>query len=83
MEHLEGTERVAYFMRRMHSRCSKSIIEESDVPNKREPATNAHNASKKANDAVLGLDVLKVKLEQLSIAVIKNWSYQSACETQI
>jgi len=39
-------------------------------------AANAHNVSKKANDAVLGLDVLKVKLlnsiERLSIAVIKN-----------
>ncbi len=46
------------------------------MPNKREPATNAHNISKKADDAVLELDILKVKLlnsiEQLSIAVIKN-----------
>jgi len=38
-----------------------------------EPAANMHNIGKKANDAVLGLDVLKVKLlEQLSITVIKN-----------
>ena len=46
------------------------------APNKREPTTNAHNVSKKANDAVLGLEILGVKLlnpiGQLSIAVIKN-----------
>ncbi len=52
------------------------MVEESYAPNKRESAANAHNVSKKANDAVLRLDVLKVKLlnsiEQLSIAVIKN-----------
>ena len=57
-------------------KCSKPIVEEAYAPNKREPAANAHIVSKKANDAVLGLDVLKVKLlnsiEQLSIAVIKN-----------
>jgi hypothetical protein len=57
-------------------RCSKPIVEEPYGPNKRESAANAHNISRKANDAVLGLDVLKVKLlnsiEQLSIAVIKN-----------
>jgi hypothetical protein len=52
------------------------MVEESYAPNRREPAANAHNVGKKANDAVLGLGVLKVKLlnsiEQLSIAVIKN-----------
>ncbi len=90
MEHSEGTARDAYFMQRklIKYRPSKPIIlEESDAPNKREPATNSHYVSKKANDAVSGLDVLKVKLlnstERLSIAVIKNWSDRSACETQI
>ncbi len=57
-------------------RCSKPIVEELYAPNKREPATNAHNVSKKANDAVLGLDILGVKLlnsiGQISIVVIKN-----------
>ncbi len=57
-------------------RCSKPIVEELYAPNKREPTTNAHNVSKKANDAVLGLEILGVKLlnpiGQLSIAVIKN-----------
>jgi len=52
------------------------MLEESYAPNKREPATNAHNISKKTNDAVLGLDILKAKLldsiEQLSITVIKD-----------
>lgn len=52
------------------------VVEKSDAPSKREPATNAHNVSNQANDAVLGLDILKVKLlnsiEQLSITVIKN-----------
>ena len=57
-------------------RCSKPIVEESYAPNRREPAANAHNVGKEANDAVLELDVLKVKVlnsfEQLSMAVIKN-----------
>ena len=52
----------------------KPVVEESYAPKKREPAANAHNVGKKANDAVLGLDALKVMLlnyiEQLSIAVI-------------
>ena len=57
-------------------RCSKPIVEELYAPNKREPTTNAHNVGKEANDVVLELDILKVKLlnsiEQLSMAVIKN-----------
>jgi hypothetical protein len=57
-------------------RCYKLMVEEPYAPNKREPAANAHNVGKKGNNAVLELDVLKVKLlnsiEQLSIAVIKN-----------
>jgi hypothetical protein len=52
------------------------MVEEPYAPNKRKPTTNAHNVSKKANDAVLGPDVLKVMLlnyiEQLSITVIRN-----------
>ena len=52
------------------------MVEEQYSPNKTEPATNAHNVSKKANDAVLGLDVLKAKLlnpiEQLYIAAKKD-----------
>ncbi len=47
------------------------MAEEPYAPNKREPATNTHNVSKKANDAVLGVDVLKAKLLD-SIAVIKD-----------
>jgi hypothetical protein len=57
-------------------RCSKPIVEEPYAPNKREPTANVHNVSKKANETVLGLDVLKVKLlnsiEQPSVTVIKN-----------
>jgi len=52
------------------------MVEEPYAPNKRKPTTNVHNVSKKANDTVLGLDVLKVMLlnyiEQLSITVIRN-----------
>ncbi|KAF8336784.1 hypothetical protein F5887DRAFT_1161284 [Amanita rubescens] len=50
---------------------SKPIVEDSNaLANKREPATNAHNVSKKANDAVSELDILKLLnfMEQLSIA---------------
>ncbi|KAF8345213.1 hypothetical protein F5887DRAFT_917495 [Amanita rubescens] len=37
----------------------KTVVEGSYAPNKRETATYAHNVGKKANDAVLGPDVLK------------------------
>ncbi|KAF8345212.1 hypothetical protein F5887DRAFT_917494 [Amanita rubescens] len=40
-------------------KCEKTVVEGSYAPNKREPAANAHNVGKKANDAVLGPDVLK------------------------
>jgi hypothetical protein len=81
---IEGTAQDGYFMhkkledalKRKKERRSKPIVEEPNAPNKRGPATSAHNVSKKVNDAVLELDVLKVKLlnsiEQLSITVIKN-----------
>jgi hypothetical protein len=52
------------------------MVEEPYAPNKRKSTADAHNVSKKANDVVLGLEVLKVMLlnyiEQLSIAVIRN-----------
>jgi hypothetical protein len=52
------------------------MVEEPYAPNKRKPTANTHNVSKKANDAVIGPDVLKVMLlnyiEQLSITVIRN-----------
>jgi len=37
-------------------------VEGSYAPNKRERAANVHNVGKKANDVVLGPDVLKVML---------------------
>jgi len=55
-------------------KCETPMVEGSYAPNKRERAANVHNFSKKANDAVLGQDVLKEMLpnsiQQLSIAEI-------------
>ncbi len=61
---------------RMHLRCSKP----------KSPATDTQRQHESERRGT-GLDVLKVKLlnsiEQRSIAVVKNWSDQSACEMQI
>jgi hypothetical protein len=40
MEHLEGTERDAYFMQRKLENAFKMLEAEVDAPNKREPATD-------------------------------------------
>ena len=60
---IEGTAPDACFVHinlKVHWNEEDCVVEGSYAPNKREHAANVHNVCKKANNVILGLEVLKV-----------------------